>query len=166
MEKYNWSKFTQRIAIKAPVQEIYDCWTTQEGIEKWFLRLGEFSNSETLLKDKNAIIQKNDNYKWMWHGYPDEVVEFGKIIEANGHNMIQFTFAEQCLVTIKIYNELNENIIELTQENIPTDEYSKTQFHLGCSNGWTFYLANLKSILEGGIDLRNKNIELTKVINS
>ena len=130
------------------------------------MRLGEFSNTEKVVKDKNTAIQKNDNYKWLWYGYPDEVVEFGKIIETNGRDLLQFTFAEQCIVTVKIYTELNETIVELTQENIPTDEYSKTQFHLGCSNGWTFYLANLKSILEGGIDLRNKNTALTKVINS
>jgi uncharacterized protein YndB with AHSA1/START domain len=150
MENYDWSKFTQRIPINAPIQEIYNCWTTQKGIEKWFLRLGEFSNSEQLLKDSNTAIQKNDTYRWMWHGHPDEVVESGKILEANDYDLLQFTFAEQCVVT----------------ENIPTDELSKTNFHLGCSCGWNFYLANLKSILEGGIDLRNKNIAITKVINS
>ena len=56
--------------------------------------------------------------------------------------------------------------MELTQEKIPLDEESKVNYHLGCMEGWTFYLANLKSILEGGIDLRNKNVNLTKVINA
>jgi hypothetical protein len=32
--------------------------------------------------------------------------------------------------------------------------------------GWVFYLANLKSFPEGGIDLRNKNEKLKSVINS
>jgi hypothetical protein len=37
---------------------------------------------------------------------------------------------------------------------------------VGCGEGWTFYLTNLKSILEGGVDLRNKEMKLKNVINS
>lgn len=37
---------------------------------------------------------------------------------------------------------------------------------VGCGEGWVFYLANLKSILEGGIDLRNKNDAIRNVLNS
>jgi hypothetical protein len=166
MENYNWSKFTQRIAINAIIQVIYNHWTTRENIEKWFLRLGEFSDSENVVRDQNASAQENDNYRWMWHGYSDEVVETGIVLKANGSDLFQFTFADKCIVTIKIETELGQNVVTLIQENIPTDEFSKVNFHLGCSNGWTFYLANLKSILEGGIDLRNKDIALSKVINS
>jgi hypothetical protein len=39
-------------------------------------------------------------------------------------------------------------------------------FFIECGLGWTFYLANLKSILEGGLDLRNKNPEIQKMINA
>jgi len=54
----------------------------------------------------------------------------------------------------------------LWQENIPTDEKAKVSWHLGCATGWTFYLTNLKSILEGGLDLRNKDELLTNVVNA
>jgi hypothetical protein len=37
---------------------------------------------------------------------------------------------------------------------------------MGCLGGWTFYLANLKSYLEGGVDLRNKNLALNNMVNS
>lgn len=30
----------------------------------------------------------------------------------------------------------------------------------------TFYLANLKSVLEGGLDLRNKNVNIPNVISA
>lgn len=39
-------------------------------------------------------------------------------------------------------------------------------YHIGCTKGWNFYLTNLKSLLEGGIDLRNRNKGLKEVINS
>ena len=59
-----------------------------------------------------------------------------------------------------------ETIVELTQFNIELDDRSKSIFHVGCMQGWTFYLANLKSIMEGGIDLRNKNEKLKRMMNS
>jgi len=54
----------------------------------------------------------------------------------------------------------------LTQDQIPTDEQSRYDYHVGCSTGWSFYEGNIKSVLEGGMDLRNKNPGLTNVINS
>jgi len=69
-----------------------------------------------------------------------------------------------CAVTIK--KEEGETIVELVQDNIPTDEQGMHYWHLGCKTGWTFYLANMKSLYEGGIDLRNRNEKLQEVINS
>jgi len=57
-------------------------------------------------------------------------------------------------------------MVELTQSQIPLDDHSRMSYYVGCTRGWTFYLANLKSILEGGIDLRNKNNKLLHVINT
>jgi hypothetical protein len=56
--------------------------------------------------------------------------------------------------------------VNLHQYNIPDDDESKALYFVGCGEGWTFYLANLKSILEGGIDLRNKNVSINNVVNS
>ena len=45
-------------------------------------------------------------------------------------------------------------------------ETEQQHFYIECGKGWTFYMTNLKSILEGGLDLRNKNINLKQVINA
>ena len=65
-----------------------------------------------------------------------------------------------------IKKEENETIVELIQDNIPTDEQGMHYWHLGCKTGWTFYLANMKSLYEGGIGLRNRVERLQQVINS
>lgn len=79
---------------------------------------------------------------------------------------MKFSFGEAGIVSVAIINEEGENIVELTQEEIPIDEEAKINYHMGCSEGWAFYLVNLKSILEGGIDLRNKDLRLKRVVNS
>ena len=166
MNTNTWTRFIKRIPINSNIEKIYKAWATQAGLESWFLRKAEFTYAEENLRDKNEFVESGDKFEWMWYGWSDDVVEKGKIIEANGKDFIKFTFGKAGIVNVQIKTEENETIVELTQEEIPVDEESKFNFYVGCGEGWTFYLANLKSILEGGIDLRNKNIKLTRVINS
>ena len=166
MSDYDWSRFVLRIPLNASVASIYQAWATQEGIEKWFLRKAAFYTPGKRLRTEKENIQKGDHYTWLWHGYDDETVEHNDILEANGEDSLSFVFAGHCIVTITIGIIDTEVILQLTQENIPTGEEGKVNIHIGCMEGWTFYLANLKSILEGGKDLRNRNMKIGKVINA
>jgi uncharacterized protein YndB with AHSA1/START domain len=166
MSTYDWSCFKKRISIKASVQDIYNALSTEDGLEKWFLRKALFTNPDNSRLDSKQHIEKGTTYEWWWHGYSDAAAELGTILEANGKNYLRFVFGKAGTVSILIKEEKSEVVTELVQEDIPEDDESRVNFHLQCSAGWVFYLANLKSILEGGIDLRNKNNELTNVINS
>lgn len=166
MTAFNWTTFTVRIPINAPIEKLYWCWAAKAGMEYWFLRLSEYKTTEGRLRELEEPVQKGDTYKWLWHGWPDETVEYGEILDCNDKNFLKFSFgkAGNCAVTIK--DEAGQIIVELVQDNIPDDEQGKHYWHLGCKTGWTFYLTNLKSLLEGGVDLRNRNIHLQQVINS
>lgn len=166
MSDYDWSKFQLRITIKAEMAAVYKAWTTQQGLEKWFLRSAIFHNLNEVKRHRTEFVHAGDDYVWMWHGYTDDVKEIGKILTANGTDTIKFSFSGNCLITIQTYLERGEMICQLTQSNIPTDEKSKQELHIGCMMGWNFYLTNLKSVLEGGIDLRNKNDRIMSVINA
>lgn len=161
-----WSSFTLRVAIKAEPQQVFDAWATQAGLERWFLRKAEFKTPDGSVRERNAHVQKGDVYEWLWFGYDDNTVERREVIEANGKNLFRFIFSGDCIVTVVIKHEHGATLVELKQENIPLDEDPKMNLCLGCSNGWTFYMANLKSILEGGIDLRNKDERIQSVINA
>jgi len=163
---YDWSWFVTRINVNAPVDKLYNAWATREGMEYWFLRLSEYKKPNGTICGNKEQVEKGDGYKWLWHGWPDETVEHGTILDCNGKDFFKFSFgkAGNCAVTIK--KEEGETIVELVQDNIPTDEQGMHYWHLGCKTGWTFYLANMKSLYEGGIDLRNRNEKLQEVINS
>jgi hypothetical protein len=162
---YDWSTFTLRIGIEASKEAIYDAWTSPEIIELWFLRKIMMKNDKGVERDYFDKFEKGDTYTWWWFGHTDDINESGIIMEANGLDAFAFSFGKAGDCLVRIYEEHSENIIELTQMHIPTDERSQHEFHLGCKMGWTFFLTNLKSILEGGIDLRNKNDHLKRVLN-
>jgi len=163
---YDWSRFVVRINVNAAGKALYDAWATKAGMEYWFLRLAEYKKPDSTLRENKEQVEQGDTYKWLWHGWPDDTVEYGTILDCNGIDFFKFSFgkAGNCTVTIK--KEEGEPIVELIQDLIPEDDYGKQYWHLGCKTGWTFYLANMKSLYEGGIDLRNKNERLQQVINA
>ncbi len=166
MENFDWSQFSVRINTKASIEKLYWCWATKEGIEYWFLRRSDYKKPDGRLCSNSEFIEKGDTYSWWWYGYADDVVEHGEILDCNGKDLFQFRFGDAGVCTIKIYQEDGETFVELKQEQIPTDEKARQNWHVGCKTGWTFYMANLKSLLEGGIDLRNKNEKIQNVITA
>ncbi len=166
MEKFDWSRFIVRIDVRATIPAIYQAWATRAGMEKWFLRKSEYKTTDGLLRANDEPVQKGDSYTWLWHGWPDDTVEHGEILDGNGKDMFRFSFGKAGNCTVRIYTEQEETIVELVQDTIPTDEKGMHTWHVGCKTGWTFYLANLKSIYEGGIDLRNKKEGLQQMLNS
>ena len=161
-----WTSFTRRIAVRASIADIYTAWTTQKGLESWFLRLAQFTNADGQQRAMEEPVQAGDRYHWLWHGWSDDHPEKREVLAANGVDFFQFGFTGDCVVSAKIFPEKDVSVVELVQSEIPPSDDPKQNLHFLCSNGWTFYLANLKSILEGGIDLRNRDVALGEVLNA
>ncbi len=164
MTNFDWTKFTRKIAIKANLSDIYDAWTKASEIEKWFLSKATFNDTKGNPICKDEPFEKGFAYEWNWYLYDN--TEKGKITDTNGKDYLQFTFAGECLVDIKLSIQDHYVIVELTQKNIPTDDNSKKGIRLGCDSGWSFFLLNLKSVYEGGLDLRNKDTSLKGMLNN
>jgi uncharacterized protein YndB with AHSA1/START domain len=162
----NWNEFNIRIPIRASLSELYSAWTTQQGIERWFLRSAIYKTPQGSLRGVNEPVQRGDHYHWLWHGYSDDAKETNDILDTNGKDMFQFEFSGKCIVTIQLEAIKDFTMVNLKQHKIPNDSNPATNLFVGCQLGWTFYLTNLKSIFEGGIDLRNKDIELKNVVNA
>lgn len=163
MKNFDWSSFTRKIAVKSDIKTMYDAWTKAAEIEKWFLSECHFLDMDKIQIDKNTNAVKGNSYAWNWYLF--EPTEFGRVTEANGKDFFQFTFAGECLVDIKLSSQGEYTLVELTQKNIPSDDESKQGIRLGCDTGWSFYMVNLKSVYEGGLDLRNKGKAHMGMIN-
>ncbi len=154
-----------RVPVQAPIEKALTAFSTRRGIESWFLRESVFTRKEKILSEDEAVIP-GDEYTWRWFGWHDDVVERGTILDTTQKDLLAFSFGKAGNVSINISPEENISMVTLQQTEIPTDEESVVKFHLGCMQGWLCYLTNLKSILEGGIDLRNRDLALKNVLNS
>lgn len=164
MKNFNWAQFTKRIAVKSDMKTVYDAWTKSEELEKWFLSKAVYYSAENEKVDPPQNCSTGCKYEWSW--FAEDYFEQGLVTEANGTDFLEFTFAGNCKVGITLKPERDSVLVELTQREIPLDDESRANIRLGCAFGWTFYLINLKSILEGGIDLRNKDTEIRGVVNN
>lgn len=64
-QPYDWTQFSVRININAPLEKLYWAWSTGEGIEHWFLRLSEYKKPDGALHGNDEPVQKGDTYKWL-----------------------------------------------------------------------------------------------------
>lgn len=164
MENFNWTQFSKRIFINAELDAVYNAWTKREELEKWFLSKALFSSKEGKEITVGESITSDSSYQWNW--FAQNHYEEGRVLQANRSDYLAFTFAGNCKVEIKLSQVKDQILVELNQSEIPLDDSSKENIRLGCAFGWTFYLLNLKSVLEGGLDLRNKDTELVGVVNN
>lgn len=163
MKDFNWTSFTKNIVIRADLHVLYNAWTVAAEIERWFLRRALYFDKAGRALSLYQNFEAGDSYIWSW--YAQNNVENGQILAANGKDFLQFTFARNCIVEVKLTQMDNHVMVRLTQKNIPVDEESMQNIRLGCASAWLFYLINLKSVYEGGLDLRNKYDALISVVN-
>ncbi|WP_106794390.1 SRPBCC domain-containing protein [Aquimarina sp. Aq78] len=157
MEKLQWNSFTKKIYIHKPIEELYDLWATPKGITSWFLKQAKYNTTDGQIREPSEHIQKGDTYTWQWHNWDEK--EKGEVLEANGDDYIEISFSNS-KVSVKLEKKNNATMVILSQFDIPVDDKSKLQIHYGCSNGWTFWLANLKAFVEHGILLNETEISL------
>jgi hypothetical protein len=160
---HDWTSFTLKIPINHDTDKIFSYFIKPEKLEIFFLENADFLSKNNASRDKESNIEKGDTYTWKWYG--SSIMATGEVMSNNFVDECSFSFFN-CLVAVKVFQQASVSIVELIQSNIPTDEESKVNLHIGCTRGWTFYLTNLKSILEGGIDLRNRDEMLGDVINT
>lgn len=164
MENFDWTQFSKRVFIHADLKSVYDSWTKSEELEKWFLSKAAFFSVDGAAIPPFENVIPNSVYRWNW--FAQNAFEEGIVTQTNGVDFLEFTFAGDCKVQIRLSSKGDQTLVELSQTEIPLDDRSKENIRLGCAFGWAFYLINLKSVLEGGLDLRNKDTNLVGVINN
>ncbi len=163
-EIIDWTRFELRIKVKASMPLVYDAWSTRQGMEKWFLRQCGYMRSGNALP-ANSQVRRGDTYHWLWHGWPDDVEENGEILDADGAETFAFKFGAAGKVSVHLQAHDDAVMLRLLQYEIPDTEAGRHHWHTGCKTGWTFYLTNLKAVLETGIDLRNRETGIPNVVN-
>jgi len=140
-KKYDWSQFKLKVAISKSVATVFKAWTDDSVVSEWFT--------------EKAVIEPRKNGRIYSEWLAGDKME-AKVTSISRNSYFTFPFGNKGeRVTVRFLKDGRRCICELRQYNMRTTPKSKWEMHRGCIQGWTFFLANLKSYLENGIDLRS-----------
>ena len=175
-EKFDWSQFRLGIYVRARLEVIFALWSRSEGLCRWFLRSAAFaaaappkaSESKDPLPLFESLTQRgeeepsrvHDRYLWEWY-YDGGIAGEGRILDMRPPTRLVFTFGDKMELAVQLRKQGGVTEVDLRQYNIPVTPRGRREMHMGCRVAWAFFLTNLKSVAEGGLDLRET--EHTKV---
>lgn len=179
-KQHDWTQFELGIFIRARPDEIFTLMSTASGLSKWFLRNAEFAPSagppakpgkEKLppfptdeSRAENEACRAKDRYLWEWY-FDGGLSGEGWILEMRPPTRIRFTFGDRMEVEIAIRKQGPWCEVNLRQWGIPDTPHGRWEMHMGCRVAWAFFLTNLKSVAEGGPDLREVDRARTRQLH-
>ena len=161
-DKLDFKKFIQRIYISKNSGYVYNMWANNELIEKWYVKSASYYSSNGSIRNRKDNFEAGDTYLWEW---VDGTILNGKILEADKKENIKFTFGNDVIVSVNLRDIGGRTLVELIQEQNMDDPEMNFSNYMACLPGWVFYLNNLKSLCEGGIDLREENPDVDFLSN-
>lgn len=161
-KNFNMYRFTHAIYLNAPAEKVYEYAATPSGIIKWFIGKAKYYYKDVNIRLGNEFAMKGDSFLWTWLNKDLELK--GIVTEAEENKVFQFTFSPLYLVTLKFFPENGKTKLTLTQEY--QESAVKNDFnYINCCVCWVFFLTNLKSVMEYGIDLREKEAMDEMLVN-
>jgi len=160
MEKFDWSYFIRKMYIKVPREQAFAMWVDPLKITQFWLSNAKYFSAGQELPSTDPAGTGN-HYEWSFYS---GLVMKGQILDVIPNQLFKFTFGkkyqnsdEMVEVSVFMADDDEGTRIELLQENIGEDEFGRVNYFLSCQMGWLFALTNLKSVLEQGFDLREKD---------
>lgn len=156
--KYDWTTFKKQIFINAGPEQVFRAWTTPGGIVQWFIATADYTDPGGAPRPNSETVKAGDHYHWRWH---QDLETSGIVLEVVENQKFRFTFGDKekgtddkVVVTVTLKPENGTTLLELAQENMPNTPEAHVNWHMGCNLGWSFFMTNLKALLEYGVDLR------------
>ena len=159
---FNMERFHHSIYLNKSADEVYKMAATASGLSKWFMGNVEYRSPEDILRNENDIIQQGDSYSWHW--LAKNLSLEGKVLKVQQDNLAAFTFGSLFIVTIMVKEDKGRTLFTLTHQYV--NGAAKNDFaFINCCVCWAFFITNLKSVLEHGIDLRETEIDNEALVN-
>lgn len=161
-EKLDWARFSRAIYITTTPATAYSMWATAAGLTRWWLARARYLPATGEARDKKAPAQPGDTFEWGWY----EGAELtGTVLEANGKDRFSFTFGGKVTVLVTLTVVGDRVRVELEQAGMAATPAGQ-KFFISCTTAWGAYLTNMKSVLEGGLDLREKKPDRDNLVNA
>lgn len=150
---FDWSRYRLGIFVRATRACVYGYLATAAGQEAWFPQVAVFQSPSGKRRRRMERARTGDGY-FQRFIYAGGVEGTGKVLASRRDSRFKISFGGNGDVDFALKSAPGGTLVTLTQDRIPTSAKARVDAHMGCRTGWTFFLTNLKSVAEGGPDLR------------
>lgn len=151
--------FTLKIWVRADAASLQRAWTNPSEIVRWFVKKCAYFGSDGS-ETEEAVA--GGTYRWEWI---EGTTEQSNVIAVDTGDIRFGWFKDKGEVKVSFTAAGDETLVELTQTMHEGTEAERLDAQVDCRLGWTFFLVNLKSVCEGGLDLRETDPERAPVVN-
>lgn len=175
----DWLGFTQAIHVSCAAAAAWRAVSTPEGLERWFLLRAEATTADGRALPRDRALEQGACLRLTWPSVaqadaagrvmPGEVSEDDEVLRAEPPQRIRLSWFEgKGWVEFRIAPRPDGRVtVELEQRMHPAGDFRQLESaYVGCHAGWAFFLANLKCVLEHGIDLRERAPDRRGLVNA
>jgi uncharacterized protein YndB with AHSA1/START domain len=149
----DWTRFHLFITIDSTPDRIFQCWATSQGMEDFFVEMMAIRNGDGRMLDPDEPVSEGCRYVWRWDSGALIAGEFLEVLP--GRELI-FSFGES-KVRIRLHPGEAGTVLELCQYDMEDTEQNRMHLHTNCRAAWVYFLTVLKTLLEHGVDGRDKS---------
>ena len=175
----DWQGFTQAIHVRAEPSALWRAVATCDGLERWFLGRAEAWTGDGREWPRDRALEAGARLRMTWTvaGTPD-ARGVAVPVESSEDNGVETAepplrvrmgwYAGKGWIEFRIVPHVRAGMVtvELEQRMHPTSDFKALESaYVGCREGWAFFLTNLKSVLEHGIDLRDRAPDRAGLVN-
>ena len=175
----DWHGFTQAIHVRAEPSALWRAVATCDGLERWFLARARAWTKDGREWPRDRVLEAGARMRMTWTvaGTPDArgVAVPAESSEDNDVESVEPPlrirtgwYSGKGWIELRIVPHAHAGMttVELEQRMHPTSDFKALESaYVGCREGWAFFLTNLKSVLEHGIDLRDRAPDRAGLVN-
>jgi uncharacterized protein YndB with AHSA1/START domain len=159
---FNMQSFSHSVYLDKPVEKVFDYIAKCDGLSKWFIGVASYVSPEGTEREHDDYVQREDIYEWKW--LKKNFSTKGEVLDVQKNELFGFTFGSLFNVTIVLKKDKGRTLFTLTQK-YNADTIKDDFAHINCCVCWVFFITNLKSVIENGIDLRETLSNNEELVN-
>lgn len=148
---HNWTKFNVYLHIDADPDRVLEGWKCAKGLKNFFIADMQVTDENHIPREDHELLRSGDLYAWQGvHNYSGE----GKILKSDTTEF-SFTFGTSYIVNVTVEPQSKGTLLNLEQSDMTDTPEERVNGTLNCRSCWIYFMINLKSYLEHGVDLRD-----------
>jgi hypothetical protein len=153
----NWDRVELEIDITAPVEVVAWHWTSSAGLTRWLAVECTFVGLEGDTYAEADSAEAGARFRMI---RADGSIEEGELVQADKRAVVA-AFADGSRLHVRLASRKGRTALTLRRSTVGAD-FEEFRDNL---RSWTFHLTNLKSVVEGGLDLREFEPDRSGLLN-